>query len=53
MRDDIAADRAEMLEQLNGLDNVTRDRIRPVVVQSAISIFESYSFDLAVSRCSR
>jgi hypothetical protein len=47
MRDDIAADRAEMLDQLDGLDGVTRERIRPVVVQSAVSIFDSYSFDLA------
>jgi hypothetical protein len=48
MRDDIAADRAEMLDHLNRLDQATRERIRPVVVESAISIFESYAFDLAV-----
>jgi hypothetical protein len=50
MRDEVAADRAEMLDWLDGLDNVTRDRIRPVVVESAVSIFDSYSFDLAVSK---
>jgi WD40 domain-containing protein len=50
MRDDIAADRAEMLDRLDGLDDGTRDRIRPVVVESAVSIFESYSFDLAISK---
>ena len=48
MGDEIAAERAEMLDQLGGLDDVTRERIRPVVVDSAVSIFESYSFDLAV-----
>lgn len=50
MRDDIAADRAEMLDQLDGLDNVTRERIRPIVVESAVSIFDSYAFDLAASK---
>ncbi len=38
MRDDIAADRAEMLDQLDGLDNVTRDRIRPVTVFAFVDL---------------
>jgi hypothetical protein len=50
MRDDIAADRAEMLDRLEVLDDATRNRIRPAVVASAVSIYNSYSFDLAVRR---
>jgi hypothetical protein len=49
MRDDIAAGRTEMLDRL-ALDQATRDRIRPVVVASAISIFDSYSFDMAARK---
>jgi hypothetical protein len=49
MRDDIAAERSEMLDRLS-LDQATRDRIRPVVVDSAVSIFNSYSFDMAVRK---
>jgi hypothetical protein len=49
MRDDIAAERSDMLDRL-GLDEATRDRIRPVVVASAVSIFDSYSFDMAVRK---
>jgi hypothetical protein len=49
MRDDIAAERLEMLDRLD-LDQATRERIRPVVVASAISIFNSYSFDMAVRK---
>jgi hypothetical protein len=49
MRDDIAAERSEMLDRLS-LDQATRERIRPVVVASAVSIFNSYSFDMAVRK---
>lgn len=49
MRDDIAAERSQMLDRLS-LDQATRDRIRPVVVASAVSIFNSYSFDMAVRK---
>lgn len=50
MRSEIAEERADMLDQLDGLDDTTRERIRPVVIDSAISIYNSYSFDLAVRR---
>lgn len=50
MRNEIAEQRAEMLDRLDGLDEQTRERIRPAVVDSAVAIFNSCSFDLAVRR---
>ena len=44
---EVAQGRADMLKQLKDLDEATRDRIRPVVVTSAVSIYDSYSFELA------
>lgn len=50
MGDEIAAQRAKMLDEIEGLDKQARDRIRPVVVESATSLFESYSLGLAIRK---
>lgn len=49
-RDEIAAERSNMLAELDGIDDVTLERIRPVVVDSAMSIFDSHSLDLALRK---
>jgi hypothetical protein len=50
MSDDLAGERAEMLDCLDGINDAERERIRPVVIDSALSIFKSYAFNLAVRR---